>query len=297
MGSNLGIETSNGIVLNEKAISKVKRLWEKVPYKFNFWMTNIVSNPGTLRVPLMPVVTGIEDFHNSSTIMEKRVHSNLSTLIDQIHFKDDSINVIYVSNFTNPKQYMPITAWISAHRLSHAFQFTSGSRNLSSLKDYWELERDLTELIIETGEHYHLFNKNSPTRGDRKLDKRLIDVKRNYSAIRTYYDTIRLCDLLITDIGLISCSLFTMRSARENMLHNPIDFVGELIAQYLLTGRVKFNPLSPVIYSRKPGSQIAYDIDDESRIHLDAKWKKLESTIAAQLDPTFKMLKGHVICL
>jgi hypothetical protein len=38
--SRCDIEESHKIILNDKAVKKIKNKWNKVPYNFNFWFVN-----------------------------------------------------------------------------------------------------------------------------------------------------------------------------------------------------------------------------------------------------------------
>jgi hypothetical protein len=110
------------------------------------------------------------------------------------------------------------------------------------------------------------------------------------------------CDLRAkVKLSNLICNIFTMKSARDDSLLNPLDYTGELIAQYLLTGHIKFNqlPLSIVGSTRSTlyKNNEIFTINDNDRNELNIKWKEAEIIFENILDNMFKSLVGNVLKL
>lgn len=135
----------------------------------------------------------------------------------------DSINIIFTNN--KGSERYPMTPWIIAHRLGHVFYARRGGRTAN----LWnEAERAANEYTTEL---LNYFGVRSP--GPRGYGYGRDDYKQTQS-----YDQMR--RRLYHAIG-------TMKSARDNNLRNPHEFLHEMLAQYLTTGSVKFQPVKQII--------------------------------------------------
>lgn len=142
-------------------------------------------------------------------------YSNHCELKRAVRADPDAITVIFSNNVAYDQH--PLTAWMLAHRISHAIQ----------IKDDMEFQSFIEEFLNE-----------------------LIDIY-NY----TESDRIHLTGkgIQITPASLISVlpfekfinSLLTMKSARDEVIGQRfgIDCFGELLAQYIITGKVRLNRL------------------------------------------------------
>jgi hypothetical protein len=114
--------------------------------------------------------------------------------------RPDCVNLCHTTNVTGPNA-MPMNAWTMVHRMAHAIQ--AGGQ----VSEY--------NLISEIGEGYKHMTGEEP-----KLERgRINGFGKHPNAL-----LIMLC---------------TMRSARMGMLENDLDFLGELLAQYVITGKIK----------------------------------------------------------
>lgn len=142
-------------------------------------------------------------------------YRNYCDLKRAVRADPDAITVIFSNNVAY--DHHPLTAWMLAHRISHAIQ-TKGIMKFQSL-----IEEFLNELIdiynYTESDRIHLTGKG----------------------------------IEITPTSLISVlpfekfinSLLTMKSARNEVIGQRfgIDCFGELLAQYIITGKVRFNRL------------------------------------------------------
>ena len=125
---------------------------------------------------------------------------------------DGKINILYTNNVTNDDR--PMTAWILAHRIGHAVAMADlgklfGERVGAVLAKL--LSRILGEPVASTGD--------------------MLGFKLNHRYGLRVEDTLN--------------RLLTMRSARNGQIGKRIDVdgTGEIIAQYIITGKVKLNRL------------------------------------------------------
>ncbi len=141
------------------------------------------------------------------------------TLGLNIVFDEENVTVIYTSNIASEK--IPFTGWIAAHRLAHALRKTPDGYSDS----YQQIQMAVDSMLKETAETiYNVHFKNvhngqfSDWEGKRKLDK--LKLK-------------------------LAFALGTMKSARMNKIRDPQEFVNEIIAQYIITGKVTLNKELP----------------------------------------------------
>lgn len=127
---------------------------------------------------------------------------------DEINIDPHAINVIYTQNVGDEK--VPMNYWTIAHRFGHAIKNNQVFKHLSV-----ELEKDIKILM------QNVFNRQ-PTK----------------SMYGYTYD-----NKSMKMLAQFASALGTMGSARKGVLRNFYEFSYELLAQYMLTGKVKFNRL------------------------------------------------------
>lgn len=115
----------------------------------------------------------------------------------------DAITIIFTQNTGTEK--IPMTAWAIAHRLGHSI------RKVKEFEIYFlkELERDFREILRNVYQR----SSNQEYRADEK------------------------------DLRSLAFALGTMKSARDRKLVNFYEFPYELMAQYIITGKIKFSHL------------------------------------------------------
>ena len=138
--------------------------------------------------------------------------------------KESAITVIFTQNTGAEK--IPMTAWTIAHRLGHAI------RRDKIFEQYFakEIMKDFRELLKEV---YG------------------IDKKYSYAPGGGYGGGYGNSQIDEKDLRALAHAVGTMRSARQNNLRNFFEFVYELVAQWIITGNVKFNPLPMSLILKK----------------------------------------------
>lgn len=120
------------------------------------------------------------------------------------------ITCIYMSN-TSLYHRMPMNAWTLAHRMIHMLQaYPNKSTSLTFERTCWEQFVNLAAKSTNIGPTFIGDNINMVSKEHQ----------------------------MITFVT----SLMTMKSARDNTMASSLDIGGELLAQYLLTGRIRLAP-------------------------------------------------------
>ena len=194
------------------------------------------------------------------------VRDKMKLTADEIPDPDgNTITIIYTSN-TGAERYMS-SGWILAHRLGHAL-----ARGRGFPAEKWQ------EFIKD-------------------LRKRIADILKEVYGIDVYSKTYDFQGNAGRDkiLKYVAQQLGTMKSARDNKMRNWYEFAYELLAQYLLTGKITFNPLPQSIITGIAGwgrKQTRYSRDEEAREAINAE--ELES-IALEIEGDLETILGASI--
>jgi hypothetical protein len=157
-----------------------------------------------------------------------------------INIDDDKITVIYTNNKGAEK--VPLTPWTLAHRLGHAMARDNISRD--SLNMYREVNKTIDKLLREVAKFY----------GRNSLMKR--DSFNSYHSREIPDEKLK---------KALVYGLATFKSARDRKLRASFEFTNELIAQYVITGKVTLNKelpkMLPLSYAwgRPQGLHLRFD--------------------------------------
>jgi hypothetical protein len=190
---------------------------------------------------------------------------------------DDAINVVFTTNATNINNYMPMTAWIMAHRISHIFLY---NHKHDASQNFIKIERLMTDMFYKTINTYY----SVPNRTQVDNTKQDIIPSYELDSHRTEVMT-----------ALVS-NIFTMRSARNNKLRNVLDFSAELFAQYLISGHIKFGTLPDKILSPE-GIHNILKISESEKQQLLEEWHALAPKMETLIDELLDSLIGKVLVL
>lgn len=142
-----------------------------------------------------------------------------------IPIDSDHITIIYTNNKGSEK--VPATAWTLAHRFGHALRRQSGYQ----LNPMYEIvQKEIDELVNHIALNLY--------RRDIKSSKSLF----GSSLYNNDQEQIR---------KAVCNALGTFRSAREKILRNSAEFTNELIAQYVITGKIEFNKNYPQVLATR----------------------------------------------
>lgn len=191
----------------------------------------------------------------------------------EIPAKEDAITVIFTNNTGAEK--IPMTAWAIAHRLGHAIRMDR------TFEEHFrkEIDRDFKEILEYV---YGVQNRYSQRPWDASA------VERN--TIERYRKA------LFSAVG-------KMRSARENNLRNSDEFVHELVAQYIVTGKIEFNdlPRRLVVDRRmawgRPNYRTLGMVDEVAYGEYNEMLHSHASKYEYNLDSVFSGLEGKIFVM
>jgi hypothetical protein len=138
-----------------------------------------------------------------------------------IPINSDNITIIYTNNKGSEK--VPATAWTLAHRFGHALRRQRGY-NINPM--YKIVDDSVNELVERVA--LNLYGRNIKS----SAEIRSLETFRN--------DKEQIKKSVCNALG-------TFRSAREKILRNSAEFTNELVAQYIITGKIQFNKEYPQI--------------------------------------------------
>lgn len=276
-------------ILNEMPISKFQLLgqWEpnaKRAYGYSKSDVGILQNPKAVNKIHKLWSNSKQDFEfyflrsakaykqiEVGEVTPEWVKQNLE--ID-IQPKEDAINIIFTQNTGAEK--ISLTAWTIAHRLGHAIR-RNKEFDIYFLK---EIEKDFKEILRSVYQRGQLLGQRA-----------------NYG----YSDPSSNQE---KDLRSLAYAVGTMKSVRERNLRNFYEFPYELTAQYIITGKIKFNPLPKGLIVKKrmawgkPNDQISYSKLSDEEIKewneiLDGHSQKYEH----YLDTIFDGLVGRIFVM
>ena len=201
------------LVPHPKNIEKATRFFERTPFDFRLFFSHLKG-------------TGKYSEHGPMTPDEiRKIFGPDAEEI--INGSEDAITVVYVGNKGDAK--VMLTPWMMAHRFGHAIN--RGAYKAGSVGAWKEAEKYFFQTINELLEEH--YNKISQRRG-------------GFSSKQTIqYDLTPEYNALFNAIG-------TQRSSKTGQIRRPYEFLYELFAQYLGTGKVTLNPLpTNLTYGRR----------------------------------------------
>jgi hypothetical protein len=185
---------------------------------------------------------------------------------------EDAITVVFVGNKGDSKVMM--TPWIMAHRIGHAIQ----SQPMTKYTIPWkEAEQHFFYGINRLLEEF--YGKSSEFRFGVTPNSMRYDLRPEYNA-------------LFNAIG-------TQRSSRKGQIRRPYEFLYELFAQYLGTGKITLNPLPQKLdYGRKNWGHSSKSLrlrndDDEARYTTETLARDME----IMFDDVLSTLVGKVLVM
>lgn len=250
------------LIQHPTTISKAAKVFARIPYDVRLFFVNTPGLRGYRE-------TGAKSADDIKKILGK----DADPILDG---SKDAITILYIGNFGVDKVIM--TPWIMAHRFGHAItatnRFAYGGTNVPN--DAWSQTeqhffRSINEILSEA------YGIRRATDTGFKLSAVNWNVSREYNA-------------LFNAIG-------TQRSSRENLINRPYEFLYELLAQYLVTGTIKLNPLPERIgYGRKAWGRVTnylilnkdYTANVTDKIAYDMEIM-FDSVISSQVGKIFVM--------
>lgn len=199
--------------------------------------------------------------------------------IEDFDHNDENITIFYTNNTGSEK--VPATPWTLAHRFGHAVRLDKSQRQTHGINFYYQyMKDDIDKFFVETikdvyGRDLSRLDKYSPER--RRIEKRFAET-----------------------IG-------TFKSARKNNLRDIGEFQNELIAQYIITGDIKFNKQLPDIIPTRYAwgkpiglyNQYREDTPENQEAKEDIEWQinAFENTIKYDMELLFDSSIGKIFVM
>ena len=192
-------------------------------------------------------------------------------------------------NSTTEDAWVPLTSWMMMHRMGHILQVSSEQLGESSdfivwqgVVRLWNQLYPLYPIKAPTSKILHDISwgnwaeaQGVPGYVKEPESQPTVGKPREYSWANHLNDINRLKranDALAHTMSLM-CAVMTMKSARLNLLQNELDITCELLAQYLIQGRISFREVTPDIWTQVRGL-----------VETRAYGKKLTSTLPLEHD-------------
>lgn len=150
-----------------------------------------------------------QEFVEIGEVLEDFLYNEMKLKPEEFSLNPDAITIFFTNNQASER--VPLNGWTMAHRLGHALRM---SRTSEMREAYQNFIRHLEKQFVDILKDVYGINLKSLSGSER--DKIL-----KYAA---------------QQIG-------TMKSARDSNLRNWGEFAHELLAQYLISGEIRFNPL------------------------------------------------------
>lgn len=178
----------------------------------------------------------------------------------------DTITVIFTQNESNEK--VPMTAWTLAHRVGHAIFY-----NKEFYREFGEkIEKDFLTLLDKV--------YGVPSRIGRGMGYQL---------------EYRLEDMLL--LGKFVQEIGTMSSARNKRVGDFGEFLFELVAQYITTGKIKFKSLPRTFTMPENGfgeQNAKVKINDEKFEKYNKRLENYAKILEKRLDKIFSSLRNKI---
>ena len=185
---------------------------------------------------------------------------------------DESVNIIFTNN--KGSERMAMTGWIMAHRIGHALARRNG---MKSGYEYVEASNALLDAFANCMEYYSI---NDVDRTDDRFS-------RTYT-LGSYNKSKRRNQLLMLSFFY---EVATFKSARDKNIRDWFEVLNELIAQYITTGKIKFNKTPRIIELKGPNGFRYYckDVDAVNEI-----LETLENTMEYYISEMLYNAQGNI---
>ena len=193
--------------------------------------------------------TGDLEFLNSEKAMSKvrdrlgrlPYNFNIAVVVDVMktareQVKDQEIlpnyiNVVLCNNVTTPTNWIPLTSWMMIHRLGHCISSGGGPDDPTFDPIFRSVNGPEFETYAGFDEIYGMLYGQSETCG----------IRGSFNHADTFYwgSGSRAQHIVV----FLGSYLMTMKSAREKVINNELDVFAEMLAQFMIKGKVKLNRL------------------------------------------------------
>jgi len=255
--SRFRIPSDRKLVRSPKLQDSARQQFGKTPFVLNMYFVNLPEiNPATFDGVISP-----------ERLAEK--YPKTWAVLSQKKPKFDDINVIFTGNKGSPRY--PLTPWMMAHRLGHAFRQSNVMSNGNNIYSWGEARRELTRVVLGLLDQVYGVRRRSAS----------------YSQGREF----EFRDVMV---GHFLSAIGTMRSARGGKLVDAVEFLYELFAQYVTTGKITFNPL-PKYFGKRGGYAARSKVNDHDFDYYGRWLDDLAEILASHFENALAEAQGRYV--
>lgn len=257
-GSSFRDKRDRFLIQNPRTIENVKKKFANTDHVFNFYFVNSAKANNHTEVG---VVT-------ADWVREKLgedIYKEVAAKYDQ-----DSINVIFTNNKGSERKNL--TGWMMAHRLGHAMARKGEMRDRGG-----QYEQASDCLISNLSNIMSYYGQNNFPDNDRSYHNGLGSRDNRKYQLTMIHFFQKVC---------------TFRSARENSLRDWFEVLNELIAQYLKTGKIKFNK-APQSF----GGKDKYYTKPENLTEIDEMLETLSRDMTYVIDGILSSVTNRILVM
>lgn len=250
------------IITNPKLVQRAKDQFARTDHPFNFYFVNL---PGLGQHSEIGMV-------GRDWLDEKIPQASKEIPDDPTH-----VNIIFVGN--QAAEWKPMTPWIMAHRIAHAFKTRRGPKD--RLHSYNEAEEELrrtTNYIFQQA--YGKASLQPQRLGGGYSPHSWEQIRLDQRTFKFFWQNVA-----------------TFRSAREGKIRDWFEVIHELFAQYLITGKIKFNPLPKSLSKRQAfktqGIYIGFKGNDQDYEYFNGMMEDLADGLESYFDNAIGEATGH----
>jgi hypothetical protein len=219
-------------------------------------------------------------------VTEAWLKEKMPNTLPLLKLSQDAVNVIFTNNVGDER--VQISAWIIAHRFSHAmarYMGLGGGGNDQKGAVAYQFHEIRNVLIASCSRLLSTYGMEVAD-SDRKLSyERRYGRGKSAEALLSFYQAIG-----------------TMKSARERNIRTEFEFMHELLAQYLLTGKITFNPLPRMFNHGKPAwgkypNAQHFKANDNDHDYHNLMLEDLAETITEMFENILNMCVGRIFVM
>lgn len=208
---------------------------------------------------------------NFYIIFDQNKSNSVEKISSSIRPNKDEIYIIYSNNATAKDNYVPMNGWILAHRIVHVLQanYNETSNFFKKLNSFY-------------------FSKIY----------KIYDYCSGSSNWRNHHDPTDFHPLQISDFtNVISNLILTTKGARDNKIRNSLDPLGEVLAQYLLVGKIKLNKVNNWDFDKISDDSRYISLADivKNKDKINNIIDDLDENLTQMVEELFNNLKGKVL--
>lgn len=248
------------LVTNPIYVERVKQMFARTDIDFRMFFVN---NAEAYRNSLHSGAGGSYGGFVDLAWMQERMPKTLEAINQKGGLSAEALNVIYVGN--KGGFWKPMTGWIMAHRIGHTLlRYDTEALRM--------IERECGDQVKS------IFNSYE------------VEIPPRTEIFQQSLKGVGLLNRLFWQIG-------TMKSAREKTIVSPREFLLECFAQYLIQGRVIFNPPPEQIVVKFYGGQPSYrKIYSPTDYHaVEDSLEYIATSMGQEFDRALQHSRGKVV--